>query len=92
MAVVDVHLSVHDIALLSEQVEISEHEEVTGRPIFKGDLARLDFAFLRVGYDLYRIVKARKPLAGIPHSMTDMGLISGNRASVQPPVDTSGWF
>lgn len=84
MAVVDVGISIHDLFLLSDQVELTETVDPNGVPVFQGDLHRADFAAVRVSKDTWHVVKARKPIF---HTGEVRGYLSVHHAEVQPPVD-----
>jgi hypothetical protein len=85
MAVVDVSMSIFDLYLLSDRVEITEHRSSSDVPLFRGDLFSLDFAAIRVSVDRWQILKARKTLLG--RSQARGLYLTAHRAEIRPPIE-----
>lgn len=83
MAVVDVLMSVYDLYLLSDRVELTEHEQAGGYPQTVEDIYTLDFVALRIGVDTWNVYKARKPVPNVLHR---------HHALIQPPVRDWDYF
>lgn len=92
-------MSVYDLFLLSDRVELTDVVTRNGQPVFnsgrqspvsgRSGLWDLDFAAVRVSKDVWHVVKARKPLCNDPQGNMFLG---PHHAVIQPPVEFLSTF